>query len=69
MEIPNVQLLPLSCQYLSREFVFILDVGWALLLFISVHAPPSFFHEILGKCYTPVASMEVIMVDKLSELN
>ena len=49
MSIPKVPLLPLSCQYLSRDAVFVLDIGWTLLLYITVHAPRDFFTDILGK--------------------
>ena len=46
---PCVTLLPLSCQYISKDAIFILDVGWALLLYITVHSPKWFLNDVLGK--------------------
>ena len=45
---PCVTLLPLSCQYISKDAIFILDVGWALLLYITVHSPKWFLNDVLG---------------------
>lgn len=44
-----MDLIPLSAQYLSRNQVFLMDIGWTLYLYIGVHAPQSFFHDVLGK--------------------
>ena len=46
---PCVTLLPLSCQYISKDAIFILDVGWALLLYITVHSPKWFLNDVLGR--------------------
>jgi len=45
---PCVTLLPLSFQYISKDAIFILDVGWTLLLYITVHSPKWFLNDILG---------------------
>ena len=50
---PCVTLLPLSCQYISKDAIFILDVGWAILLYITVHSPKWFLNDVLGKEHFP----------------
>jgi len=48
-ETPEVDSLPLTAEILNKECVFLMDCGWKLLLFISVHAPQEFFRDVIGK--------------------
>ena len=48
-ETPEVDSLPLTAEILNKEGVFLMDCGWKLLLFISVHAPQEFFGDVIGK--------------------
>lgn len=48
-ETPAVDSLPLTAEILNKEGVFLMDCGWKLLLFISVHAPQEFFGDVIGK--------------------
>ena len=46
---PIVRSLPLTAESIGKGQVFLMDCGWKLLLFISVHAPQEFFRDVLGK--------------------
>ena len=48
-ESPIVRSLPLTAESTGKGQVFLMDCGWKLLLFISVHAPQEFFRDVLGK--------------------
>jgi len=50
-ETPEVDSLPLTAEILNKEGVFLMDCGWKLLLFISVHAPQEFFGDVIGAPY------------------
>ena len=49
LEVPQIDLLPLSAQYLSKNQVFLMDIGWTLYLYLSVHAPQTFIQDVLGE--------------------
>ena len=68
---PQIDVLPLSAQYLSKNQVFLMDIGWTLYLYLSVHCPQSFTQEVLGKLGTheKIANILFVLSDQFLGLN